>query len=199
MPSRLKRPLPSPARLSFEGPNRAGAREAAGTIASAANRSLLTVDCRAMLKLGVDAASLFPIIFREARFRDAVLLLTGVDHLDDEAAARDRLDDELASSRGITILASDKPLRAGKRPLGIVSVPFPMPPAAVRQSLWTDRFAEAGVHIEGATIEALADSFRLDADAMDDIALTLANSRSMTGVAHRSQRNLQGRAGALGS
>jgi AAA+ superfamily predicted ATPase len=171
-------------RLYFEGPDRSGASAVAEVLAGEANRPLLAIDLEDARTASVDLAALIPVLFREAWFRGAALFVAGLDQLRNEPRARARLHHELAGAPGLVMLAGDEPWRPeGGRASGVVSLPFPFPPASARRALWSEHLGELEVEIDSATLDTLAGNFKQTADRIADAALALQRRQSLSGVA----------------
>lgn len=150
--------------LLFQGSDRIFKQQAANALAYALNQSLLVVT----------EISEFDQLFREAWFQNALLYLE-IDDLDERAIAAlcDSLSSSLASSleNRWVIVSGNKPLRATK-PLGIVTVVFPLPDFVQRQNTWRRHLAAAKVVIDELALGALADRFRLSATQIVDAIAT---------------------------
>ena len=168
-----------PLRLYFQGPDGGSKYQAAAALAAEAGSPLLTVDLARALDtktFGVQAAQL---VVREACWRGAVLYLEGLDALrGDDAVLPDRsLVEALSGRAGITILAGEQPWTpAGRPPLDVVAVPFPMPHFAGRRACWQAGLAAAGVALPTEDLDALAGRFQLTAD---QITSAVGAARSM--------------------
>ena len=84
----------------------------------------------------------------------------------------------LAEDAGITILAGEQPwvpLSPGRRPLGVISVPFPIPDFAQRRDYWQANLAAAGITLDAHDLEALAGRFRLTPGQIAEAVATARN------------------------
>src|SRR6266511_1069374 len=110
LPLRAIRAVPqSPQpRLYFHGPPGAGQRAAAEALATEARLPLLVVDLDRAGRSETPAEEIIRIAFREAWFRRSAIFLTGADALRDEPGrvARERLLEEISTSRVLTVLAA---------------------------------------------------------------------------------------------
>jgi hypothetical protein len=118
------------------------------------------------------------ILVREGWWQDVVLYLDNLDLLG--AAEQDGryavLLDRLAEAAGITILAGSQPWPpAGRRPLGVVTVSFPVPEVQQRRLLWQVGLAAVGVGVDPADLDALAGRFRLTPGQINEAVLTAYN------------------------
>jgi len=135
------RVLGRPLRLYLHGPDGAGQRECAESLAGAVNAPLLTADlARVPLENNTTFRETMVVLFREAILRDAVLYLDDADVLrSDERSTwfRDLLE-EVANAPGVTILAGARPwVPVSGQLTGIITVPFGMPEVARRRARWS--------------------------------------------------------------
>ena len=116
--------------------------------------------------------------FREAWFRNAALLLTGLTAL--STAESNLLAQELASSRVPVLLAGEHPWRPEPPAGGVAMVPFPSPDAAARRAVWQRELAGAGLSVAEPVISRLAGQYRLGpariAEAVTEVALVVPDS-----------------------
>jgi SpoVK/Ycf46/Vps4 family AAA+-type ATPase len=167
-----------PLRLYFQGPRGVGKRGTAAALAGAAGARLLDVDL-GRLAGSAEADHLAALVFREARFQDAVLLLDGLDALraEDRAGLYQRLLTALAAHPGVVILAGTQPwapppLPLDRGPVGVTVVGFPAPAAAQRYASWQAGLIAAGIHLPAEDVDALADRFRLTGGQIADAIAT---------------------------
>lgn len=175
-------------RLYFEGPDRAAQLATAQALAAEAGQLLLTIDLERARQVEAPIVDVIPIAFREAWFRGAALLLGDTDVLRDDALvpARVRLHRELAESQVLTMLAGTAPwLPEGDTPTGMLTVPFPIPPASARLTYWRSALGSFGVSTDDATLDTLAGHYRLTADRITDAALMVRHRTDWTGTAPR--------------
>ncbi|MDQ3780360.1 MAG: ATP-binding protein [Chloroflexota bacterium] len=174
-------PLP---RLYFEGPDLAGQRAVAKALAAEAGVPLLMIDLEQARQADASLADVMAVAFREAWFGGAALFLNGIDVLRDDAqtTARARLHAELAESRVLMMLAGAAPwLPEGETPTGVVTVPFPVPPAPARRAYWDGALSSAGIAVDAETLDALAGQYRLTADRISDAVLMVRHRSAWTG------------------
>ena len=159
--------LPAPGgapRLYFQGPPDTGQLAAAAAVAAG---PLLVVDLVAAAQAEAPVAETVRVAFREAWFRDTAIYLRQLD--DVPADARDRLRSaltvQLARSRVLTVLGGRDPwvpaVVEGLPPVGVVTVPFPVPTAPARVRVWRDALAGADVAADDEVVDALAGLYRL--------------------------------------
>ncbi|MDQ3855696.1 MAG: AAA family ATPase, partial [Chloroflexota bacterium] len=186
-----------PLTLVFHGPDVAGKRRVAEALAREAGALLLVADLAQSLENPAELPRTLRLVFREARFHDALLYLEGVEALDEQhASLRRYLQEALASSRGIAIVADPRPERPahspdGGYPAGAIGVPFPVPTHARRRECWRSSLATAGVELEPADLEALAGRYRLLPDQIE-AAVATASGRARWHAATSARPELDG-------
>jgi AAA+ superfamily predicted ATPase len=151
-----------PLRLLFQGAPGGGQRQAAERLSDAIDRPLL---CASVA--GVDSAGLLKLLVREAWFLDAVLYVSGADHL--SSVFQDTLLDLLAEWRGVAILAVEQVWRAAlapQRPLGFLVLRFDLPDFDQRRAIWRASLDSAGILLPSAELDLLAGRFRMSRAAI---------------------------------
>ena len=155
-------------RLYFHGPRGAAKDQTAEALAAQAGAPLLRVDLARVPPAASDAEPLLRLAFRHARLQDAILYLDAMETLesDGRAVTFRWLLDAVADHPGIVILAglhAPGPLEAtaGRDPLTVTPVDFPIPDAAGRRACWQARLADSGHALAGHDLETLAGRFRL--------------------------------------
>jgi SpoVK/Ycf46/Vps4 family AAA+-type ATPase len=177
----------TPVRLYFQGPPGAGKRRTAEALAGEVGAPLLAADLVRALSAGPDFERLLKLLFREAWFQDAVLYLEGLDALRNEERSIQyrRLLDVLAEDGVISILAGAQPwVPVGRGPIGVISVPFPIPDVALREACWHDSLAAEALALGTDDIEALAGRFRLTPNQIAD-AVAVARNQARWRAADR--------------
>jgi AAA+ superfamily predicted ATPase len=166
-----------PLRLCFRGPVGTGRRQAAYAIAAGLGLPLLVVD---VPRLAGDPAAIperLSIVLREAELRAALVYLDGADALfpDSGQAGADDLAAALAVHRGVIVLSTTRSWApAAAHPLGVLTVEFGPPEAAVRQAIWAQALTAAGGRASRDDVSLVADRFRLSQGQIEDAALTAA-------------------------
>jgi hypothetical protein len=162
-------------RLQLLGAPDHGQADVAAMLAAQRGLPLLTVD---LTRAALPAGEIARVAFREAWFRNAALLLTGLTAL--SAAESKLLAQELASSRVPVLLAGEHPWRPEPSAGGVAMVPFPSPDAAARRAVWRRELAEAGLSVAEPVISHLAGQYRLGpariAEAVTEVALVVPDS-----------------------
>jgi hypothetical protein len=122
---------------------------------------------RPVLEVDLAAARPAPTLLREAglvaRLADAILFVRGLDDasLADPAIQR-RLAAELDALPGLVLTALSGGGSTGALAFcPVLRIPWPEPDEAARRRLWADSLFANGVGAEPATLDALADRFRL--------------------------------------
>jgi hypothetical protein len=141
-----------PITVYFHGPLGAGQRRIAEALAHELGLPLLVAElARAASAPHLDFEERLTLLFREARLRNAILFLDGVDAL--RGAEREfhfqSLLESLAESSVIAILNGRQPWgsfghNAPGRPLGVVTVTIPFPDFEQRRSHWRSSLDAAG-------------------------------------------------------
>jgi AAA+ superfamily predicted ATPase len=153
-----------PLRLYFHGPRGAGKRRAGEALAGEMGVPLLAVDLARALNANMNFDQILKLALREAWFQDAILFLEGLDVLrsDERSIQYERLLDTLAEDAGITILTGVGPwVPSGRGPMGVISVPFPIPDFSQRRDCWRDTLVAADISLNGHKLDVLAGRFRL--------------------------------------
>lgn len=170
----LKRALPTllaqsretgqPIKLYFHGPRGAGKHETAEALAAQMNSPLLIVEMEQAILSATDFDRTLKLIFREARFRKALLYLENFDALLEEERATPyrRFLKIVDEDRGAIVLASAKP-PAAKCEYSIKSykVHFPVQNFQQRRTCWDENLRRHGVMLGAEELETLAGGFRL--------------------------------------
>ena len=150
--------------LYFEGPQGIGRRQTAEALAFEANLPLVAFDVEKAVHLATDFKQALAIGFRDAWFKNALILFENVDILQAEkhAVALKLFNEALARDGGITLLCGTKPWTStGPSPSGITTVSFPMPDFGLRRQCWQRCLAGAGISLNGNKLDGLAGRFRL--------------------------------------
>lgn len=178
-----------PLQLYFQGPRGVGKRRAAEALAAGVGMRFLTVDLARALAADRDFEQILRLLFRETWFQDAVLYLDGLDVLrGDKHDLQSRcLLEILAEGTGITILAGAQPWAPYEgAPIGVVTVPFPIPDFAGRRACWQTNLAAEGITLDDHDLDALADRFRLTPDQITDAVVTARNHARWHTASHAS-------------
>jgi AAA+ superfamily predicted ATPase len=164
-------------RLYFEGPDSARKRRSAEAIATLLHRRLLTGDLEEVAAASPDADTAFRQIFREARYRNAALLLTGVDAFrqdDRQTQWRSflRTFSEDGEAPAVVMLSGEGSWNSLPAPEGspapeVFLLSFPVPSFGERRAHWSACLARQGVVHDDADIEALAGRFRFSEEQID--------------------------------
>ncbi|MEP0873408.1 AAA family ATPase [Trichocoleus desertorum AS-A10] len=171
--------LEQPLRLYFEGSDRPGKRQTAEALAKMLKIPLLVVDLPRMLNVKVEFASMLQRVFRESWFQKALLYFDGFDILqtDEQAIANQSLLAQLADSHGITIVASQQSwVPSASKPLGIITISFPMPDFAQRQRYWQRYLKLADLKLDQVDLEAIAARFRLTSTQIAEAVATAVHN-----------------------
>lgn len=168
----------SPAIFYFQGPYGVGKRATAEAICHELGVALLVVDGERLLSSDdPEFGTALGLVMREARLRGAILYWKGIDTLltDEKRAWREELLLEIASQRGIGILAGNtiwEPADA-LHGLPLLRIEFPDPTYAERVELWSKSLN--GHHDDELELQALAGKFRFSGGQIRDAASTAGN------------------------
>jgi SpoVK/Ycf46/Vps4 family AAA+-type ATPase len=177
-----------PLRLHFYGPHGIGKRSVAEALAGLVNRPLLVMNLLEAFKTSSNFEQVLGLVFREAWYQDALLYLGNLEALDTDEIAMQRLGTALASSKGIIILSSTQSrisatLSNRRDMVGVISVPFPIPPFAARKLCWQTALEDAAFTLDTQSLEALAARFYLTPGQITNAVITARNDvlwRSVT-------------------
>ncbi|HEX5085753.1 MAG TPA: AAA family ATPase, partial [Blastocatellia bacterium] len=187
-----------PITIYFQGPLGAGQRRIAGALARELGLPLLVADmARAAGATLPDFEERLKLLFREARLRDAVLFLDGVDalHVAERELHFQILQDSLAEAPVITILNGRQPWESfghntpGK-PLGVVTVAIPFPDFEQRKSNWRSSIDAAGIQLSESELDALSNHFRLTPDRIEGAVATARNRAAWTDASIGDETNV---------
>lgn len=162
----------SPSRLHLHGPAGVGKREAAQHAANMAGRPLLIADLGLALEVGIELPLLLPTLFREALLRGAVLLLDGVDALEDPGRRpwRRALIERVAAHRGVVVATTRSGAIDSGSQFDWQGLAFRLPDHAARHAAWRAVAAEQGGTLDVDGLDSLAGRFRLSARGIRDAA-----------------------------
>jgi SpoVK/Ycf46/Vps4 family AAA+-type ATPase len=175
----------APARIALVGADAVACQESAEALAAARGQRLLTVDLGRALERETAPEPVLRRVFREAWLHDALLYLYGIDGLlATSETARRALADELAASRGVTILSASQAWRplfasSAEHSLGLLHVEIGAADFTRRRATWAASLAaEHCPPLADADLDTLADRFRLSPSQIrESVALTCASSR----------------------
>nr|WP_202924851.1 ATP-binding protein [Myxacorys almedinensis] len=174
-----------PLRLYFQGVDRPAKRQTAIALATQLQTPLLIADLTRILEPKATVEPLLKCLFRDAWFQNAVLHLDGIDAL--EPDAHKWLLTALATSRGITLLSGTRSWRPGSpEPLGVVTLPFPMPHFHHRRDRWQTDLAAIDLALDDPDLDALADRFRLTDEQIADAIATAQHTANLHANTHPS-------------
>ncbi len=166
--------------LYFHGPQGVGKEQTAEAIANHLGLSLLKVDLVLALELKVDMELALSILFREARYQNAVIYLPRFDELvnQEQRAVGQWLLDMLAEDKGITILSDRQdwqPNMTGN--LNVIPISFSVPDFAQRRAYWQANLAEVDIMLDEEDLNALGDRFRLTPKQIQSAVATACNQK----------------------
>jgi len=166
-----------PLRLCFSGPPGSGRLRIAMGIGERLHVPLLVVATPAMVGDGADPTERLALLFREATLRGCIVYLDDADCLLPASAGpgRQALTRALHSFEGVVVLGTrERWAPWAQEPLGVLDVPFSLPPAHRRRALWRRAVASAGADPDAVDVDALGDRFRLSSSQIADAARTAA-------------------------
>jgi SpoVK/Ycf46/Vps4 family AAA+-type ATPase len=147
-------------KLHFLGGRGTGKRQTAEALATQTNSKLLIVDIEHALAVAADFGESLKLIFREARFRQALLYFDNLDVLlsEERALSSRQLFKAVNEFASPIILAGAKPLDGSTR---IHEARFLVPDFTRRRTCWDDNLSRHGIALDPEILDALAASFRL--------------------------------------
>lgn len=167
-------------RLYFHGPDGVGKRRMAEALAGAASMPLLIVNLLEAFNASNNFEQVLKLVFREAWFQDALLYLDDLEAPGSDERAMQYLSNELASSRGITIVAgiqSRMPAPMANRTdmADVIVVPFPIPSFAQRRLHWETALENTAFRLDAQDLDTLAARFRLTPGQIKSAVITARN------------------------
>ena len=147
-------------KVNLFGPDATNSMAVASSLANCLSMQLLVLDARS---LSPDTAAIvFPIVFREAWFANAVLLIRGVNSEPGSAMFNRLLGEEFDKDGGVTLIESGRDaLPWSFSVAGLQRIELPLPTAAQRLALWHDGLDVFEDQPDDARSRALAEDFKL--------------------------------------
>lgn len=167
-----------PLRLYFYGPHGVGKRRTAEALAGEVGVQLLAADLSEALDGKSDLGQTLTLLFRLARFSDALLYISGLEALcrEDRTMPSQHLLAALDASEGITILAGLQPRSFSVRDsLDVIDVPFPVPDFVQRRVCWQVNLRAEGRLLAEGDLDTLASRFRLTPEQIASAVVTARN------------------------
>ncbi len=178
LPTNLREPLADwvrdawederPLRIYLQGPEGNGRHTIVAALAAEADASLLIVDlAQAVTQAAAQDPScdcLPTLLFREAWFHNALLLLDGFDKLNGEshAVVREKLLTALSGYGGIVFLTGSETWQpSAKTAVGVITLPIDTPDYLQRREAWQSTLAAAGLQLSEPDLATLAGRYRL--------------------------------------
>jgi SpoVK/Ycf46/Vps4 family AAA+-type ATPase len=184
---RRARTAGEPLKLYFHGRQGAGKRCTAEALAKALGMSLLAVDLGRGWGGQLDLEQILKLSLREARFREALLFIEGLEALHGEEGERQsqRLFDGLSDQAGIIIVAGIEAKWVSAQ-AGLINVPFSIPDFAERRACWQTSLGPSASALDNSDLDALAQRFRLTPGQIAN-AVDLARRHALWRAAARSR------------
>lgn len=167
-----------PLKLCFCGPAGTGKRRTAEAIAAHLGAPLISSNLSQALDLKLELETALPILFREARWQNAVLYLTGLDALagQEQTLARQLLMAQLADHPGMIVLANQQPkLQIQFHTANTVEINFSIPNFSQRRTFWQASLNQNSITISTKQLEALANCFRLTPEQIERTIIAAQN------------------------
>jgi hypothetical protein len=162
-----------PLRLYFHGLAGAGQQQAAQLLAHTVAAPILFADLSSIASYLPET---LPILFREARFRSAILYLDNVDAVRANESMYRTLLNALAEAPGVTIVAGRaERLFPDGDPCAVMPVAFSVPAYDQRRRHWQRALHMHSVALADAETDALADRYRLTYDQITGAVATATN------------------------
>jgi hypothetical protein len=182
---RERRAAGEPLTLYLQGMRGSGRRTRAEALAAALGVPLLELHLSAALHDDAHVGELVSLALLEARLRDALPYLDGLDALldrEDGTAHRRRLNEALHDAGTVVAVAGTAPWRGpadgGLRPPSLLVLDVPLPQVAARRELWSSAASAAGAACDGDDLDGLAGRFRLTPGQIEDaVALAALEAR----------------------
>jgi len=164
-----------PLRIYLQGPEGNGRHTVVAALAAEADASLLIVDLAqavAQAQAHDPSCNCLPtLLFREAWFHNALLLLDGIDKLNDEthAAMRQKLLITLSNYHGIVFLTGSAAWQpSSQTAVGVITLPIDSPDYVQRRQAWHSALAAAGLQLSEPDLNTLAGRYHLTLTQITD-------------------------------
>lgn len=172
--------------LYLEGRDRPGKRRLAMTLAAEMSVPLLVVEGDRLLTSKAEVPTLLKRLFREAWFQQALLYFDGIDDFFsiEQSLGYQSLLECLTTTRQVTLLSGTVPWKPqANSPLGIVTIPFPMPDFELRRVYWQQSLQASHLPWNEAELDRLSNHFRLTAAQIQAAVLSAQTTAQVTGKA----------------
>jgi AAA+ superfamily predicted ATPase len=173
-----------PLRLYFQGGDRLRQQHTARFLANHLNVPLLQVELPHLVAAKAEIEPTLKRVFREAQFQSALLYLEGIESLREAGTIADQtLRTLLCTTHRVTLLAGSSGWTPGvtETPLGIITVPFPLPNFAERRRCWQTHLSEMKLAITETDLDALCDRFCLTTAQIAEAVATACNAAAWAG------------------
>jgi winged helix domain-containing protein/ATPase family protein associated with various cellular activities (AAA) len=165
-------------RLYVRAPQRARREDVATALAVHLGTDLLSLDLARAVSGGEKFEEILRIFLREARFRNAIPFLDGLDalYVPERVLHLESLLGALAAEVGLTILAgSHHWVSSPHGPTGVIEVPLGNPDFAGRRDRWQACLDALETSVGDGDLQVVADRFRLDSTQIAEAAATARN------------------------
>jgi AAA+ superfamily predicted ATPase len=173
--ARQARDTRQPLRLYFHGASGLEQSHTVEALAGELGMRALAVDFAHLLAASIDFSHIFPLLFREAWFQDAILSVDNFDALYGEERNLQylRFLDALREDTGITILAGARTwMPSPRKATGVITITFSLPEFHERRACWEANLLSEEIRLQEDDLDALANRFRLTPNQIADAVAT---------------------------
>ncbi|BAY90274.1 MULTISPECIES: AAA family ATPase [unclassified Tolypothrix] len=186
-----------PFNLYFKGEDIPSKRQTAEAMAKSLGLPFLIADLARIVEAKAEFESTIKLLFREARFKNALLYIESLDSL--QAPENNILYQiflkQLIEYSLFTILSAIKPwVNITNQVVELIAVPFTMPNFAQRRFYWQKYLQAADITLDNQELDSLSDRFRLTSEQIADAVVNATNQvgwKNQAIEATNTQVNLQ--------
>ncbi|BAZ00631.1 ATPase central domain-containing protein [Tolypothrix tenuis PCC 7101] len=167
-----------PFNLYFKGEDIPGKRQTAEAIAKSLGLPFLVADLAKIVEAKAEFESTIKLLFREARFKNALLYIESLDTLQapENNILYQGFINQLIESSLFTILSAIQPwVNITNQVIELIAIPFAMPNFAQRRFYWQKYLQAADIILDSQELDSLSDRFRLTSEQIADAVVNATN------------------------
>lgn len=171
------RQISKPLKLYFQGEDKIIKLQTAEALAKSLQTSLLIVNFKQVLEAKIEVNKTIQLLFSQALFTNTLLYLEGIEALQEtEIYSYEFLLNQIYKYPNIIILSSLRSwVNNSTKPIGILTILFPVPDFAQRKIYWQKYLTNTGFFLEEKEINILSDRFRLNSHQIAEAVATVSN------------------------